>query len=92
MVQEGRHSYGSEAGRREFHLRSRQIFFILIGPGLGAGVVCRDVCLEMFLIWRAPIMITHCRTHRDGYRDTDNDVHADCVNYSYQRGAAASQL
>ena len=28
-------------------------------------------------------MITHCRTHRDGYRDTDNDVHADCVNYSY---------
>ena len=40
MVQEGRHSYGSEAGRREFHLRSRQIFFILIGPGPGAGVVC----------------------------------------------------
>ena len=71
--------------RREFHLRSRQIFLFLIGPGRGAGamVVPRDVCLEMFLIWRPPIMITHCRTHHDGYRDADNDVHADYVNYSY---------
>ena len=47
------------------------------------AVVPRDVCLEMFLIWRPPIMITHCRTHHDGYRDVDSDVHADCVNYSY---------